>query len=297
MAICTLAAPAQSSKDALAGPAQAATVSLPDFDVARLTLRATGDLGLGHGEGSVGVTQMELRSLLARPIPLANDWLVVPLAEFTLTHLNLNDCPVGYPLHDDDLYSVGLSAFAVHLSQGSPWLYGGWARAELASDFDRLTSDALTFDFAAVAGYRYSEHLMVGFGAAVLNLNGDVSCYPAAGFDWIVNDAVRIGLYGPSFVASYAYSQDWLLSLRARAGGGVWNISDAAGNSQAADLTTYQLGVFADRRLTGKLWLSAGVGATVGNKLEITTPHGDTLFEREPDAGLFGQIGLRLKTW
>lgn len=297
LAVGTLAAAAQSSKGALVDVAPAPTVGLPEFGAARLTFWETGDLDLGSGQGRLDITQFELRSVLARPIHLANDWLLVPLAEFTQTSLNVHGSPADSPFHDEDLYSIGLSAAAVHLRQGSPWMCGAWARAELATDFEHVTSDAFTFDVAAGAGYRCNDAFILGFGAAVFNLNGNVTCYPALGFDWIVNDALRVGLYGPTFVTAYTYSPDWLLSFRAKAGGGIWNITDAAGNSRAIDLTTYQLGVFADRRLIDKLWLSAGVGLSLGNKLEYTTTHGDTLFERSPEAGVFGQIGLRLKAW
>lgn len=297
MACCSLAASAQSSKVALPDSAQAPNPSLPDFDAARVTFRETGDLDLGQGQGRLNITQFEVRSVLSRPISLADGWLVVPLAEFTQTTLSVHDSPASSPFHDDDLYSIGLSAFAVHMSQSSPWLYGAWGRAELASDFQHVTSDAFTFDLAAGGGYRFNDAFILGFGAAVFNLNGNLTCYPAIAFDWIVNDALRVGLYGPTFVTSYTYSPDWVFSFRAKAGGGVWNVTDAAGNSRAIDLTTYQLGVFADRHLFDKLWLSAGVGLTVGNTLDYTTPHGDTLFERAPEAGVFGQIGLRLKAW
>jgi len=295
---CTLAASAQSSKLALPDSALAPTnASLPDFDAARVTFRETGDLDLGQGQGRLDITQFEVRSVLSRPIPLANDWLVVPLAEFTQTTLSVQGAPTASPFHDDDLYSIGLSAFAVHMSQSSPWLYGAWGRAELASDFNHVTSDAFTFDVAAGGGYRFNDAFILGFGVAAFNLNGNLTCYPALAFDWIVNDALRVGLYGPTFVTAYTYSPDWLFSFRAKAGGGIWNVTDAAGNSRAIDLTTYQIGVFADRHLFDKLWLSAGVGLTVGNTLDYTTPHGDTLFERAPEAGVFGQIGLRLRAW
>ena len=297
LAFCSLAASAQSSKDVLPDSIQTSNFSLPDIDAARLTFRETGDMDLGQGQGRLEISQFELRSLLSRPIHLAGDWLLVPLAEFTQTTLSLHGTPPSSPFQDQDLYSIGLSLAAVHLSQDSPWIYGAWGRAELASDFEHITSDAFTFDLAAGAGYRVNDTFILGFGAAVFNLNGDISCYPAIGFDWIVNESLRVGIYGPSFVTAYTYSPDWLFSFRAKAGGGIWNVSDALGNSRAIELTTYQFGVFADRRLVDKLWLSAGVGLSVGNQLEYTKTNGDTLFERAPEAALFGQIGLRLKAW
>ena len=279
----------------LAATAQASKFSVPEMDIGRLTFRQTSGLDLGSGTGNVELSQLELRSLLSRPIALANDWLVVPLAEYTQTTLDINNRQTASPFHDEDLYSLGLSAFAVHLSESSPWIYGAWARGELATDFQHVTSDALTFDLAAAGGYRFNERFTLAFGAAVFNLNGHVSGYPLIGFDWFVSDALRVSLYGQSFVAAYTLSQDWKLSLRAKAGGGIWTVTDASGNSRAIDLTTYQIGAYAERRLTGMLWVTAGFGACVGNQLDYTTVHGSKLFERAPEAGVFGQIGVRLK--
>jgi len=267
------------------------------MNVARLTFRQTGGLDLGSGAGNMELAQLEVRSLLSRPIELANDWLMVPLAECTLTTLDMSKSPAAFPLHDEDLYSLGLSAFAVHLSEDSPWVYGAWARGELATDFRHVSSEAFTFDLAAGGGYRFNNHFALGFGAAVFNLNGHVSCYPGIGFDWVVSDALRIGLYGPSFVAAYTISQDCKLSLRAKAGGGIWTVNDASGNPRALDLTIYQIGAYAEHRLTGKLWLTAGLGACVGNHLAYTTVSGSTLYERAPEAGVFGQIGVEFKMW
>ena len=283
----------------LAASAQSSNLNLPEIDAARISYRQTGNLDMGSGSGQLQLSQLEVRSLLSRPIPLADDWLLVPFADFTLSNFDLGHpaSPTGFPFHNEDLYSLGVSAFAVHINDTSPWIYGGWARAELATDFEHVTSDALTFDLAAAGAYRFNDHFTLGCGAAVFNLNGHVSGYPVVGFDWIVSDTVRIGLYGPSFVAAYTPSQDWKLSLLGKTIGGIWNVTDTAGNSRAMELTTYQIGVSAERRLSGKLWLSATVGASVGNQLEYTTLTGSTLYRRAPEAGAFAQIGLRLKAW
>ena len=282
----------------LAASAQAPKLTLPEFDAAHIGVLEAGGMDMPSGEGSLEITQVALHSMLCQPLTLGKGWLFAPIAEYSLTRLNFDGRPANFPIHDEDLHSLGLSAFAVRMNEGSPWIYGGWARAELASDFKNITSNDLTFDLAVGGGYRYSDHLILGLGGAVCNLNGNVTFYPGIGFDWIVNDDIRVGLYGPSFVATYTCSQDWTFSFRANTGGGVWNVSDAPGGvTRSIDLTSYQVGAYANRRLAGKLWLSAGVGATVGNKLEYTTTHGDTLFSREPDSGVFGVIALRLKAW
>ena len=284
--LCSLAASAQTPK-----------LTLPEFDAAHIGVLEAGGMEMGTGEGSLEITQVALHSMLSKPIKLGESWLFAPIAQYTYTRLGFDGSPASFPFHDEDLQTFGLSAFAVSISESSPWIYGAWGRAELASDFKDVTSDALTFDLAVGGGYRYSDHFILGFGAAVFNLNGHVTGYPGIGFDWIVSDELRVGLYGTSFVTTYACSGDLTFSFRANTGGGIWNVTDASGASRAIDLTSYQMGCYVNRRLAGKLWLTAGVGATVGNKIEYTTPHGDTLFSREPDSGVFGLVALRLKAW
>ena len=222
---------------------------------------------------------------------------ILPFFEYEATALDFNDTPADFPIGDEDLHSLNLSAFAISMREGSPWIYGGWARAELATDFEDVGEDDFTFDLGGGAGYRFNEKFTLGFGAVVLNLNGDTRFFPGIGFDWMVNDQVRIGLYGPTFIAAYSFDENWLFSLRGDSGGGIWNIDDADGRSHSIDLSSYRLGVYASRRLSGNLWLTAGAGATVGNDIRLTEPNGDRLFKEDMDTGLFGQITLRMKVW
>ena len=234
---------------------------------------------------------------MSKPIAPADGLTILPFFEYEATDLDFNDTPAALPIGDEDLHSLNLSAFAISMREGSPWIYGGWARAELATDFQDVGEDDFTFDLGGGAGYRFNEKFTLGFGAVVLNLNGDTQFYPGIGFDWMVNDQVRVGLYGPTFIAAFSFDENWLFSLRGDAGGGIWNIRDEGGQSHSIDLSSYRLGVYASRRLSGNFWLTAGAGATVGNDIRLTEPDGDRLFKQDMDAGLFAQIALRMKAW
>lgn len=279
---------------ALAASAQSI---VPGFDVARVAVSQAGGMDLGNGQGDLEITQLSIRSFLCRPISPTDGLFIVPLASYELTHLNLDPSPAAFPFHDEDLHSLTLSGAAISMREGSPWIHGGWARAELATDFQTVTGDDFTFDLAGGAAYRLNARFTLGVGAALLNLNGDTSFYPGIGFDWIASDQLRIGLYGPTLLAAYAVNDDWLFTLRGDTAGGIWNITDGAGTSRSIDLTSYRAGLYASRRLHGELWLTAGAGATVGNQLDYTTPHGSKLSGLDPDTGVFGVIGLRLKAW
>jgi hypothetical protein len=182
--------------------------------------------------------------------------------------------------------------------QGSPWFFVAWARAELASDFQHINGDDFTFDIAGGVGYRFNDRFSLTTGATVLNLNGDSRIIPGINFDWVVNDKTRIGLYGPMPMISYKPNEDWSFSMRGIPGGGVWNITNDHGDSKSINLTSYQLGVFASRRITGEFWINAGVGATVFNNIKYSDPDGShKTLDEDMGSGLFGQIGLSLKTW
>jgi hypothetical protein len=281
----------------ISASAQPSVPSVPEIDAVRSIINNSGGMDFEDGEGSLDVSRFELRAVLSRPIAATENVSILPTFEYKAAALDFSDAPAGFPLGDEELHSISLSAFAVSMREGSPWLYGAWVRAEMASDFQHVGNDDFTFDVAGGVGYRFNEKFMLAAGGAVLNLNGDTQFYPGIVFDWIVSDCVRVGMYGPVFLASYTPDENWELSLRGDSGGDVWNIRDSDEASHSIQLRSFRLGLFASRRLTGELWLTAGAGVTFGNDVRLTQPDGDLIFEQDLDSSLFGQIGLRLKTW
>jgi len=269
----------------------------PGLDASSATFNYAGEMDFDGSAGSLSVSSFDIRTLLCKPLSPMTGLTILPSFEYKATGLDFNGVSPGYPIGDEDLHSLSLSAVALSMRDGCPWIYGAWARAELASDFQDISGDDFTFDLAAGAGYRFNEKFTLTFGGAVMNLNGDTQFYPGIGFDWVVNDQVRVGLYGPTFIASYTPDENWMFSVRGDASGGIWNISDTGGASRSIDLSSYDLGVFVNRRLTGELWLSAGAGATLGNEIRLTEPNGDKLFKQDLNSGLFAQVSLRLKSW
>lgn len=277
--------------------ASAAEFVVPEVDVARAAFSYAGDTDFDGGAGSLEVSRFEIRTLLSKPIKPVTDLTVLPFFDYEATNLDFNDTAAGFPIGDEELHSLSLSTFAIYTPQGSPWIYGGWARAEMATDFQDVGGDDFTFDLAAGAGYRFSDTFLLAVGGAVANLNGDVTFYPGISFDWIVSDQVRIGLYGPIFNAAYTPDKDWQFSFRGEPGGDVWNIRDTGGKSRSIDMSSYRVGLFACRRLADNLWLTAGAGATVGNEITLTRPDGDKIADQDLETGMFGQIAVRLRTW
>lgn len=269
-----------------------------NMDVAMGNFTYSSGMDFDDINGELSISRFNFMSALSRPIAVGGGIMLVPVVQYSLTGLEFDGVGKAFPLADEDLHSVSLNLAAFKISKDSPWLYGAWARAEVASDFQHMNGDDVTFDLAGGVGYRFTDHFTLGAGVAAINLNGDAWVCPGINFDWVVNDQLRVGLYGPMSVVSYTPNEEWNFSLRGLPGGGTWNITDNNGDSRSIDLSSYQVGAYAGRRLTGKLWLNAGVGITLFNNIEYADADGsNSLLDEDMKSGLFGQIGLSLKAW
>lgn len=274
---------------------QAATI--PQFDFLRAAATQTGGMDIDGNTGELSVTRFEFRAILSEPIPLWAGMSMIPVFSYNATSLDF-DSTGPFPITDEDLHSLSLQSFFIQDFQNSPWFGLAWTRAELATDFQGIENEDFTFDVAAGLGYRFSDTFTLGFGFAVTNLNGDTEIFPGINFDWVPCENVRIGLYGPNFIASYTFSDSWFVSLDGQPGGGNWNIDDNLGNSRTIQLDSYWLGINTHHRLAGELWMSAGVGYTFGNEIEIRGNRGGPpSFSREMDGAALAQISLSLRTW
>ncbi|MEO0018747.1 MAG: hypothetical protein RLZZ522_2030 [Verrucomicrobiota bacterium] len=292
---CLLGASAgQQASISTAPPAQ----KLPDIDAVFGLYTYSDEMDFDKLNGGLSVSEFDLFSALSKPITVAGDVLLVPAFQYGYTDLDVGGVNNAFPIQDEELHSMALHLAAVKMNSGSPWFYGGWVRAELATDFQHVNGDDFTFDVAAGVGYRYNHGLTVAAGVAALNFNGAFWVCPGINFDWVVNETTRIGLYGPMPVISYTPNDDWSFTLRGFPGGGIWSIDDRAGDSKAIDLTSYQVGAFVGRKLVDKLWLNAGVGMTSFNSIELTDPDGDNaIIDADMDWAPFYQIGLSLRAW
>lgn len=271
---------------------------LPSYGVAMLGGTYSDGMDFDDRDGSLSVSELDIFSLLTNPITVAGDILLVPAIKYELTSLDFDGVGGAFPINDEDLHSLSLHLAAIKLNEGSPWFYGVWARAELASDFQHINGDDFTFDVAAGVGYRVNDAFTIAAGVAAINMNGDFWVCPGINFDWKASEKIRVGLYGPMPVITYTPNDDWSFSLRGIPGGGIWNTTDDQGDSKSVDLSSYQVGAFVSRKIVGELWLNVGGGVTLANNITMSDPDGDNeIVDEDMDSGLFGQIGLTLKTW
>jgi hypothetical protein len=270
---------------------------LPALDAAALRFTHADEMDLDDEAGGLSVSRLQLFSVLSKPIRPIEGLMILPTFEYKLTSLDFDGVASGFPIRDEDLHSVNLSAIALSMRDDTPWVWGAFAQAKMNSDFQHIDGDDFTFDVAGGLGYRFSSNFVFGVGGAVTNFNGSERFFPGINFDWIVNDSLRIGAYGPIFLATYNLSDDWQLNLRGESGGGIWNITDDGGRSHSIDLRSYNLSLIASRRLSGNLWLNAGGGFTFGNEVRLTRTSGDKLFTDDLDSGLFGTVSLTMRAW
>jgi len=292
---CLLGASAGETPSRIIAPAEARH---PSYGAVMLGGTYSDGMDFDDADGSLSVSEIDIFSLLTKPITLAGDILLVPAIKYELTSLDFDGVGGAFPIGDEDLHSLSLHLVAIKFNEGSPWFYGVWARAELASDFQHINSDDFTFDVAAGVGCRVNESFTIAAGVTALNINGDFWVLPGINFDWKVSDTVRAGLYGPMPLISYTPDEDWSFSLRGNPGGRIWNITDDQGDSKAVDLSSYRVGAFASRKIVGELWLNVGGGVTLANNITLSDADSDNeIIDQDMDSGFFCQIGLSLKTW
>ena len=70
----------------------------------------------------------------------------------------------------------------------------------------------------------------------------------------------------------------------------------AAGTPRTVN-TDLILRLIRERRLSDHLWLTAGAGISLGNRLELTHTGGLTTYKSGLDNGFFATVGLRLASW
>lgn len=274
--------------------------SLPQFDAIRGTFTQTGDMNLDNNPGDLSIRKYEASAFLSEPIALTSDLTMIPIFSYGVTQLDFQGTGplAAFPIQDEDLHSASLSAIFVQDFRNTPWFGIGWTRAEMATDYQNIGGEDFTFDVALGVGYRVSDTFTIGAGFVVTNLNGDDEIFPGINFNWTPCEKFTVGVFGANLLARYDVNECWYLSLDGTPGGGNWNIKDAAGQSRTIQLDSYWLGINTHHRIAGELWLSAGIGYTFANEIEVKGNYGNgPSFSREMDGAPLAQISLSLREW
>lgn len=256
-----------------------------------------GSMSLDDDSGKLQITHYDFSTNLSRPITSAADWVITPNFSYRASQLDFSGTSAAFPMKDEFLHSLSLSSSFIRARRDTPWIFAGWLRGEMASDFQDVDTDDFTADIAAGVGYRFNERLTLGLGVAVLNLNGDTRYIPRPSIDWVISDTVRVGTYGPNFAIAWTPLEEWIFSVRAGSFFGSWNIEGQGGESRNIDIQSLRAGIYVDRHLFDKVWLSVGTGITFANEIEYQRPSGSKVYDSDLDEGWYGQIGVRVETW
>ncbi len=277
---------------------EALSDSLPAFDFLTATFTQTGDMDLDGGPGELALRKYDLTAFLSEPVSLTSDLTLIPLFSYGVTELDFSGTAPGFPIQDEDLHSASLSAIFIQDFRNTPWFAIGWTRAELATDFQGIDGEDFTFDVALGIGYRVSDTLTLGAGFVITNLNGDEELFPGVNFVWKPCEKFTAGIFGTNILARYDFNECWFVSLDGSPGGGNWNIDNAAGLSRTIELESYWVGLNTNHRIAGELWVSAGIGYTFANEVEIKGNYGNgPSFAREMDGAALAQVSLSLHKW
>lgn len=273
--------------------------ALKQLSSTRVHAYGSGGMDFDNGAGELETLSFGARSFLTDPFTVGRGWSIVPAVSYEATFLRYDGTPGGFPVGDEDLHAFRLPIYALKADSSSPWMFGGFFRLGLATDFDHVTSDDLFFDVGGGVGYRLSDRFTIGAGAVVLDIGGDDTFIPGIGFIWQPCDPITVSLLGPVFRASWDPSEDWRLSFDVRSSGGTWNI-DSDGDSRLLNLRSWRAGLHAQRRLTGEWWLEGGAGLTFANKVELMSRGGHGRFESTLDRldnGWYGFLAVKKEIW
>jgi hypothetical protein len=268
------------------------------FDAFRVSAYGNFGMEFDNSPGELDAYQVELNTFLSRPIALG-DFSLLPIFRYEGTFLRYDETPAFFPVGDEDLHSLELPFYLIHMRQGSPWIFGAWLQPSLSTDFDHIDSDDIFVDLALGGAYKFSNRLYIGAGAAGFDLFGNESFIPGAGFIWMPTDDILLRLIGASFVAEWRATENWMFGVDVRSAGGVWNIDDN-NQSRTLDFTSYRAGIHAQRRIVDTWWLEGGAGFTFANEIELRTPSGLGLNEAvlgDLDEGVYGYLAVKKAVW
>ncbi|MCW1884482.1 DUF6268 family outer membrane beta-barrel protein [Luteolibacter flavescens] len=269
------------------------------FNAADVKYIGSFDMDFDNSVGNLETHAFQASAFLSQPIQLGSDWQFLPQFSYEAMLMNTTGPVPSLLLGDEDLHEIELSLYFLRLNDTSPWVYGAWINPALATDFQGISGDDFFLDAAGGVGYKLNDRLMVGLGAAALNITGDTTWAAGPGFAWQPNDQTMVSLFGPNFRATHDITPKWRVGVEVRPNGGIWNIDTALGSANI-DYTNFRAGVTSSHNLAGDLWLSYGAGMTFGGEINVTTTDGSKVFQNQLDdleSGLYGFVGLDLKSW
>lgn len=241
----------------------------------KLTFQSTWLAG-GSGNDSFGMTDLELKTVLAVPIP-SRDYPLILTPGFTTHYLDgpsVSDLPAR--VYDASLQFRWFRRFTPRLAMDlavTPGVYG---------DFERDAGDALRVTGHGAAVYDWTPTTRLVLGVAYLDRE-DVGVLPVGGIIWKPNDEWEFKLVAPRpEIARRVYwfgqfgeqVKDWLY-LAGEFGGDTWAIERADGTPDTFTYRDFRVLLGLERKAIGTPDGWVEIGYVFGREIEYDSPTPD----------------------
>jgi hypothetical protein len=241
------------------------------------------------GEGGLGMTDLELKSVLALPCPTI-DWPMLITPGFAV-HYTDGPANVAMPAR---LYDAYIQFRWLH--RFSPeWATDVSLTPSVFSDFEQSSSDGFRLTGHAAAAWTWTPATKVVFGVGYFN-RLHVKVLPIGGLIWTPDEDTAFDLLFPQpKLARRIYwtgqttkeVQDWVY-LSAEFGGGTWAIAREGAEPDLLDITDYRLIVGMERKVAGGLEARVEIGYVFGRRVQYR--NGDPEFEPNDTVLLRGGV-------
>ena len=221
---------------------------------------------------------------------------------YNLDESNPNMEPFYRQLDEENLYSIGSSAYLTHYNHNSTyWLLRG--KVSLDGDFrgeDKAIGQYLNFSFTPVFGWKKHQDLSIGIGASVKHAYGRFSVYPVLLYFRNFNEHWGLEAAIPSKVrVRYRPNVKTNIYIGARLEGTRNALVVAAplsdGSLLALERADLRYGVRVERELHDWLWIGAAVGLRQPISLRVAdnfTAGFPRVFDADSRASLYGSAGI-----
>jgi len=249
----------------------------------------TGEWLPGSGGDRFGVSSMELKSVLALPIP-SREYPLIVTPGFAVRYL---DGPIRR-----DLPPRLFDAFVQFrwMRRLSPRLGIDLAITPgVFSDFERGDDDAFRITGHGAAMWTARGDFKIVLGAAYIDrFSTDV--LPIVGFIWTPHEDLEYELVFPHpRIARRIYSegactddvQDWIY-LAGEFGGGIWSVQRAGGAADVVDYTDWRIFLGLQRKAIGRLDRRLEIGYVFAREIRYASAAADL----EPDATVMLRGGV-----
>lgn len=244
----------------------------------------------GGGDDGFGFSGMQLRTILALPVP-SRDYPLIITPGFAVHYL---DGPAGWGTDRAPTRSVG-RRWSLPPRVYDAYVQFRWMRRlgprlgiDLAvtpgvySDFHQGSDDQLRITGHGAAAWTATPALKIVLGAAYVDrMKTDV--LPVCGLIWTPHDDLKFDLVFPhprvgrriyTFGAWSDEVQDWLY-LAGEFGGGIWAIERTGGTPDEVDYTDFRLILGIERKVIGGLDARLEVGYVFGREIRCASASPD----------------------